>query len=195
MCTWLYTYYQKVRKLWKWRASNSQKYSPRLVTRPLSGVRQIYGFDEQEKVWLRNNWKDQVRREDLVNLNAVESNTIHIYAAKYTPNTIHVHTVLKQYFVSMYLKSITLPLLQFKVSHPKKSICWRLLFETGICKAHIYESNISQSTSSSKEALQTINSNAQTSHCERSLGEPDYTLLAGFSILHSQPIPMLYKTK
>ena len=115
--------FQKVRKLLNKKQMFSQKYSPRLVTRLLSGIRQIYGFDEQEKVWLRNNWKDQVRREDLVNLNAVEFHTIHIYAAKYTPNTIHVHTVLKQYFVSMYLKSITLPLLQFKVSHPKKSIC------------------------------------------------------------------------
>ena len=138
--------FQKVRKLLNKKQMFSQKYSPRLVTRLLSGVRQIYGFDEQEKVWLRNNWKDQVRREDLVNLNAVESHTIHIYAAKYTPNTIHVHTVLKQYFVSMYLKSITLTLLQFKVSHPKKSICWRLVLESGIFKAHIYESNISQST-------------------------------------------------
>ena len=62
-------------------------------TATLSGVRHIYRFDEQEKVWLRSNGKDQVRRDDLVNLNAVESHTIHIYDAKYTPNTIHVLTV------------------------------------------------------------------------------------------------------
>ena len=72
-----------------------------------------------------------------------------------------------------------------------------LLFESGICKAHIYERNISQSTSNIKGGIKDHKFKCANFLIliERSLGMLDYTILAGFTILHLQSIPPLYKTK
>ena len=141
MCTWLYTYYQKVRKLWKWRAEILTTTSHTATFRCPPDLRIRWARKSLASEQLEGSSSEGRPSESQCCRIQYNSYLCCQIYTQYNPCPRCFETLLR-----FYLKSIISPFLQFKVLHPKKSICWRLFFESGICKAHIYESNISQST-------------------------------------------------